>query len=219
MTSSLNPVFHRAAAALAASAILLSGKASAQDNVVKVGLTEYTTHSRTNGVTGIGVPAGADATTGNATTIILVYERMVTPNIGVELVLGIPPRVRADAAGTVAFLGSDILSAKNLGPTLLFNYHFGQSGDTLRPYLGAGINYTRFIGVTSRLAPDVQMSSSTGWAAQAGLDYALSKEWSVFASVAALRVKSNVVAAGTTVLQTSIDFRPIVYTFGTAYRF
>lgn len=215
MTSIINPI----AVALAATVISAAGNAAAQDNVVKVGLTEYTTHSRTNGVTGIGVPAGADATTGNATTVILVYERMATENIGVELVLGIPPRVRADAAGTVAFLGSDILSAKNLGPTLLVNYHFGQPGDALRPYLGAGVNYTKFIGIRSRLAPDVQMSSSTGWAAQAGVDYALNNEWSVFASVAVLRVKSNVVASGSTVLQTSIDFRPIVYTFGTAYRF
>ena len=215
MTSTINPI----AVALAATAISAAGNAAAQDNVVKVGLTEYTTHSRTNGVTGIGVPAGADATSGNATTVILVYERMATENIGVELVLGIPPRVRADAAGTVAFLGSDILSAKNLGPTLLVNYHFGQPGDALRPYVGAGVNYTKFIGIRSRLAPDVQMSSSTGWAAQAGVDYALNNEWSVFASVAVLRVKSNVVASGSTVLQTSIDFRPIVYTFGTAYRF
>lgn len=215
MTSIINPI----AVALAATVISAAGNAAAQDNVVKVGLTEYTTHSRTNGVTGIGVPAGADATTGNATTVILVYERMATENIGVELVLGIPPRVRADAAGTVAFLGSDILSAKNLGPTLLVNYHFGQPGDALRPYVGAGVNYTKFIGIRSRLAPDVQMSSSTGWAAQAGVDYALNNEWSVFASVAMLRVKSNVVASGSTVLQTSIDFRPIVYTFGTAYRF
>lgn len=215
MTSTINPI----AVALAATVISAAGNAAAQDNVVKVGLTEYTTHSRTNGVTGIGVPAGADATSGNATTVILVYERMATENIGVELVLGIPPRVRADAAGTVAFLGSDILSAKNLGPTLLVNYHFGQPGDALRPYVGAGVNYTKFIGIRSRLAPDVQMSSSTGWAAQAGVDYALNNEWSVFASVAVLRVKSNVVASGSTVLQTSIDFRPIVYTFGTAYRF
>ena len=215
MTAPLTPF----AAALATAAITLAGHASAQDNVVKVGITEYTTHSRTNGVTGIGVPAGADATTGNATTLLLVYERMATPNIGIELVLGIPPRVQADAAGTVAFLGSDILSAKNLGPTLLFNYHFGQPGDTLRPYVGAGVNYTKFISVRSRLASDVQMSSSTGWAAQAGIDYALNNEWSLFASVAALRVRSNVVASGSTVLQTSLDFRPIVYTFGTAYRF
>ena len=41
----------------------------------------------------------------------------------------------------------------------------------------------------------------------------------VFASVAALKVKTNVVASGATVLQTTIDFRPIVYSVGVGYRF
>lgn len=205
--------------AVALAATLAAGAASAQNNVVKFGVTEYTTHSRTNGVSGIGVPAGADAETGNATTVILVYERMLTPNIGAELVLGIPPRIKARATGTVAFLGDDVLSAKNLAPTVLVNYHFGAPGDTWRPYVGAGINYTKFIDVKSKLAPDVKMSDSTGWAVQAGMDYAMNKEWSLFASVAALKVKSKLVASGTTVLQTTIDFRPIVYSFGAAYRF
>jgi outer membrane protein len=63
------------------------------------------------------------------------------------------------------------------------------------------------------------MGDSTGWAVQGGVDYALNKQWGLFASVAALKVKSKVVASGATVLQTTIDFRPIVYSFGTFYRF
>ena len=43
----------------------------------------------------------ADAETGNAVTAIFVYERTLTPNIGVELVLGIPPTIEADATGTI----------------------------------------------------------------------------------------------------------------------
>lgn len=205
--------------AVASAALLAVGIASAQDNLVKIGLTEYTTHSSTNGVTGIGVPPGADAQTGNATTVILVYERMFTPNLGAEFVLGLPPRIHAKATGSVAFLGDDVLSAKNVAPTFFVNYHFGAPGDTWRPYLGAGINYTKFVGIESKLAPDVKMGDSTGWAAQVGTDYVLNKEWSLFASVAALKVKSKVVASGVTVLQTTIDFRPIVYSFGAAYRF
>ena len=42
--------------AVALAATLAAGAASAQNNVVKFGVTEYTTHSRTNGVSGIGVP-------------------------------------------------------------------------------------------------------------------------------------------------------------------
>lgn len=190
----------------------------AQDNVAKFGITRYDTHAKTTGISGIGVPAGADADVGDATTVIFVYERMVSPNVGVELVLGVPPKITSRAAGTVAFLG-EVLSARNVAPTLLFNYHFGQPGDTWRPYLGAGINFTRFTSIKSTLASDVQMSDSVGWAVQGGVDYAINKQWGLFASVAALKVKSDLVAAGSTVLTTTIDFKPIVYSFGTSYRF
>ena len=205
--------------ATALAAMLAGGTASAQDNVLKFGVTRYTTHSKTNGVSGIGVPLGADAETGDATTVILVYERLLNPNFGVELVLGLPPRIKARATGTVAFLGDDVLSAKNVAPTLLANYHFGAPGDTWRPYVGAGINYTKFVSVKSKLADKVEMSDSVGWAVQAGMDYALNKQWSLFASVAALKVKSKVVASGTTVLQSTIDFRPIVYSAGVGFQF
>lgn len=215
----MNSSYSSWAWAVAIGAASACGAASAQDNALKLGISAYTTHSQTNGVTGIGVPPGADAQTGNATTVLLVYERLLTPNIGAELVLGIPPRIKAKATGTVAFLGDDVLSAKIIAPTFLVNYHFGAPGDTWRPYLGAGINYTRFVSAESKLATDVKLSDSVGWAAQAGLDYALTKDWGLFASVAALRVKSKLVASGSTVLQTTIDFRPVVYSFGAVYRF
>jgi outer membrane protein len=170
-------------------------------------------------VTGVGVPPGADAETVDATTLILVHERLVNPNLGIELVVGIPPRIEARATGSVAFLGDDILSAKVVTPTLLANYHFGSPGDTWRPYVGAGINYTRFSSIRSRLAENVEMSDSVGWAVQTGIDYALNRQWSLFASVSAIRVKSKLVASGTTVLQSTINFRPIVYNTGVGYWF
>ena len=40
-----------------------------------------------------------------------------------------PPRIKARATGSVAFLGDDVLSAKNVAPTLFLNYHFGAPGD------------------------------------------------------------------------------------------
>lgn len=204
---------------IAAALVLPCMAAQAQDNTFKAGAIRYTTHSKTNGISGVGVPPGADAETGDATTLLLTYERALTPNVGVELVIGIPPKITAKATGTAAFLGDDVLSAKNVAPTLLVNYHFGSAGDVWRPYVGAGVNYTKFVSIKSKLAPDVKMGDSTGWAVQAGVDYALSKEWGLFASVAALKVKSKLVATGTTVLTTTIDFKPITYAFGASYRF
>ena len=204
------------ALSLAATAV---GTAQAQQNVFKIGVIEYTTNSKTNGIQGIGVPPGADAETGNATTLLLTYERLFTPNLGVELVIGIPPKIKARATGTVAFLGDDILSARNVAPTLIVNYHFGSEGDRFRPYLGAGINYTKFTDVKSRLAPDVKLGDSTGLVVQAGLDYAIDSKWGLFGSIARVDTKSKLVASGSTVLTTEIDFRPVTYSFGLSYKF
>ena len=155
----------------------------------------------------------------NAATLLFTYERLFTPNVGLELVIGVPPKIKAKATGSVAFLGDDVLSARNVAPTLILNYHFGSDGDRFRPYLGAGINYTKFTSVKSKLAPDVKMSDSTGLVVQAGLDYAFDKTWGLFASVARVDTKSKLVAAGTTVLTTEIDFRPVTYSFGVSYRY
>ena len=198
--------------------MLVAGVAQAQNDTVKFGVTRYTTHSKTSGISGPGVPAGADAETGDATTVLATWEHAVSPSWGVELVLGLPPRIHAKGTGSVAFLG-EVLSAKNVAPTLFANYHVGDAGNTVRPYLGAGINYTRFVGIQSSLAPDVKMSDSVGWALQAGADYALSNQWGLWASIAALKVKSKLVAVSSTVLETTIDFRPIVYSFGASYKF
>lgn len=192
--------------------------AQAQDSTLKLGLTRYDAHSKTNGISGVGLPAGADAVVGDATTVIFVYEHQLAPNIGLELVLGVPPKIKATASGSVAFLG-EVLEARNVAPTLLLNYHFGQAGDTWRPYVGAGINYTKFVDISTPYGWDVKLSDSWGPAVQAGIDYAINKQWGAFASVAAVKVKSDLVATGATVLQTTIDFRPVVYSVGLSYRF
>ena len=206
------------------SALAAGGPAQAQtqslvgNSTFKAGVIYYQTHARTNGVTGIGIPPGADATVGNATTVLFTYEYAMSPHIGVELVLGVPPKIKARASGSVAFLG-EVLTARNVAPTLLFNYHFFAPGSTLRPYLGVGVNYTKFTDVSSPYGWDVHLSDSTGLAAQAGLDWALNKQWGLYASVAKLQVKSNLTATGAVVLQSTIDFRPITYSVGASLRF
>lgn len=209
---------HILAAALAATAFAPAAFAQGA-NTVKIGVIRYAPDAKTNGISGIGVPPGADAEVGGANTLLLTYERAFTPNLGLELVLGVPPRIHARATGTTAFLGSDVLSAKNVAPTLLLTWHFGQPGDTWRPYVGAGINYTRFADVRSKLADDVEMSDSVGFAAHAGIDYRINDRFGLFASLGASKVKSDLVARGATVLRTTIDFRPVTYSAGLSYRF
>ena len=203
--------------------VLTSSGAHAQssesETTMKVGLSRYDTHSSTNGISGTGVPPGADAETGDATTVIFTLERMVTPNIGVEFAIGLPPTIHGKATGSIAMLGDNILVAKAIAPVLLLNYHFGEPASRWRAYLGAGINYTRFIDVRSSLAKDVSLSSSTGLALQAGLHCAFSRSWGAFASIAKINVKTKVDAVGNTDLATTLDLKPWVYTLGAAYSF
>ncbi len=202
---------------LAAAGTVCTG-AMAQANTVKFGGTRYTTHSKTTGITGVGIPAGADATTGDANTFLLTFEREVAPNLGLELAVGVPPRITSKASGSVAYLG-EVMSARNVAPTAFINYHFGDGGNALRPYVGVGVNFTRFVDIRSPYGWRVSLSDSWGVAAQAGLHYAINRQWGLFASVAALQVKSDLVAVGATVLRTTIDFRPIVYSAGASFGF
>ena len=210
---------HRILAPAVLSAMLAtSGAAQAQESTVKLGAIRYDTNSKTNGVTGIGIPPGADATTGDATTLLLTYEYALSPHFGVELVLGVPPKIKATATGSVAFLG-EVLTARNVAPTILFNYHFFAPGSTIRPYVGVGINYTRFTDVKTPYGWDVNLSDSTGLAAQIGVDWQINKQWGLFASYGAAQVKSNLTATGAVVLQSTIDFRPVTYSIGASFRF
>ncbi|MEI6027509.1 MAG: OmpW family outer membrane protein [Betaproteobacteria bacterium] len=204
---------------IAAASLCCAVLAHAQDYGLKVGLTRYTSHSATTGIQGIGAPPGADASVGDASTVIFAVERRLNPNFGFEMVVGVPPKISARATGSVAFLGDKVLTARNLAPTLMLNYSFGDAGATWRPYVGIGANFTRFSDIQSSLAPKVEMSDSFGLALQAGVNYSLSKQWGLFGSISAIDVSSKLVATGNTVLTTTIDFRPIVYTLGTSYRF
>ena len=206
-------------------AVLLAagGSAQAQEtaplNVIKVSASYYDTTGNAENVSGIGVPPGGDVTINGAWTAIFTYERMFTPNIGLELVIGIPPKTTADAAGSIAFLGNNILSSKAVAPTLLLNYHFGEPDAKWRPYVGVGINYTKFTDVKSRLGWSVQMGDSWGWAAQGGIAYAIDRNWGMYASVGYADVKSNIVATSATVLTATADFKPFVYSLGVSYGF
>ncbi|MDE2566637.1 MAG: outer membrane beta-barrel protein [Burkholderiales bacterium] len=194
------------------------GAAHAEGLTFKAGVIRYQPDSRTSGLTGIGIPPGADAKVGSANTALFTIEYELQPHWGAELVLGVPPKITSTATGSVAFLG-EVLSARNVAPTLLFTYRWGQTGATWRPYVGIGINYTKFTDAKSPQGYDVKLSDSTGPAAEAGVDYAIDKRWGLFASIGYAQVRSKLVATGANVLQTTIDFRPTTYAFGASYKF
>ncbi|MDH0050213.1 OmpW/AlkL family protein [Comamonas terrigena] len=144
-----------------------------------------------------------------------------TPNFAAELILTYPQkhdiRSNGSALGDLGKIGS----VKELPPTLLAQYHFTNFG-AFKPYVGAGINYTRFSSVKWR--DDVQAGyspsikkNSWGGALQVGFDYALDKNWSINFDVKKVYMKTDVSLAGQKIGDLKID--PVLVGVGVGYRF
>lgn len=196
----------------------LAQGAAAQASTLKLGYASVDVSSRTTGLSGIGVPPGADIQVGDATTLTFGFEHKFSPQLSIELAAGIPPKHDTVATGPIAFLGT-VSSVKQFAPTIFLNYSFGAEGSTLRPFVGIGANYTKFIDAKSNLGQTIKLSDSVGLAVQAGLNYAINKQWGVYAAFAMADVQSDLVATANTVQTTHIDFRPKVFSAGLSYKF
>jgi outer membrane protein len=134
-----------------------------------------------------------------------------TKNIAAELVLTYPQRVDVRTNGT------SLGTVTALPPTLLAQYHFTQFGP-LKPYVGAGINYTRFGSRNLGGADEYSVEkSSVGYAAQIGADYMLSKNWGINLDVKYIQIKTDVLSAG--VSAGTLDLSPIATSVGVTYKF
>ena len=138
-----------------------------------------------------------------------------TPNFAAELILTYPQKHDLRAGGT------KIGSLKHLPPTLLAQYHFTNLG-AFKPYVGAGINYTRFSSVKFDPAVDAALNPSVkknsfGPALQIGFDYALDKNWSINFDVKKVYIKTDVRSFGTKVGTFKVD--PVLVGVGLGYRF
>lgn len=127
------------------------------------------------------------------------------------------------------FAGVEIGSLKHLPPTLTLQYHFLPAG-TFRPYIGAGINYTRFSDVKINGQPAVGVDSpidvdrsSWGPAGQVGVDFQVATNWFINLDAKYVRIEAQDVRitggvlAGTEV--TDLDIDPWLLSLGIGYRF
>ncbi|MBA3878911.1 MULTISPECIES: OmpW/AlkL family protein [Sphingomonas] len=107
---------------------------------------------------------------------------MATDHIGFELIAATTKHSAHGKAGVTAGLGR-VVETWVLPPTLTAQYHFNSKGK-VRPYLGAGINYTVFWNekatpeLTSAVGPTrVHINDSVGYALQGGVDIDISKRF------------------------------------------
>ncbi|GKS87401.1 outer membrane beta-barrel protein [Acidovorax sp. SUPP1855] len=131
-------------------------------------------------------------------------------NIAAELVLTVPQKQRLSSSALNAQIGT----LKHLPPSLMLQYHFDTAG--FRPYVGAGVNYTRFSSV--RLPAGVSIDkSSWGGALQVGVDIPLTKNLVLNFDVKKVYIQTDVFAAGAKLGTFKID--PVLAGVGLGWRF
>lgn len=141
----------------------------------------------------------------------------ITDNIAVEAIAGWTKHSVKASNGTtnVANAGDVYL----LPPTITAQWHFFHD-QRVSPYVGAGINYTILFGESGGdvgVRP-VKFGNSFGPALQAGVDFALTGNWSLNFDVKKIWISTDYTLAGGA-LKGTADLNPWLVGFGVGYRF
>lgn len=131
-----------------------------------------------------------------------------TPHIAAELVLTVPQKQTLSAGGAA------IGSFKHLPPSLLLQYHFPLNG--FKPYVGAGLNYTRLSAIDLPAGVSVDRNSF-GPALQAGVDIPLSGNLVLNFDVKKAYIRTDVSAGGAGIGTFKVD--PLMFGVGLGWRF
>ena len=131
-------------------------------------------------------------------------------NVAAELVLTVPQQQ------TVSTPSANLGTFKHLPPTLTAQYHF-TNFDGYKPYVGAGVNFTRISDVN---IPGFSLDNhSYGFALQAGVDVPLTKQVSLNFDVKKVQIQTSVYSASTGASAGTLKLDPVLVGLGVGYRF
>jgi outer membrane protein len=179
----------------------------------------------------LAAPAGIDVDDAYSLGVDITY--MVTDHFGVELMLDTSSK--HDISGTGNLSGVDIGEVNVLPPSIIAVWHF-MPKNNIRPYVGAGLNYTLFFdasttsqftstldtvlggGVTST---DVSVDDAFGVLIQAGVDVDINKDWYVSfdAKYIDMDTTADIKVNGAKAATVDFDVNPLVLGIGVGTRF
>jgi outer membrane protein len=142
-----------------------------------------------------------------------------TKTIAAELILTVPQKhgVKVTQSAIGAFKAG---SFRHLPPTLTLQYHF-LPDNQFRPYIGAGINYTRITNDDLAVPGVTKLhleNDSWGGALQAGFDVKLGKNLFLNLDVKKIYIRSDVTAPGLGKIS-HVKVDPLAVGIGLGWRF
>ena len=197
---------HLALAAMASACMLASGAAQAQDfaaGSVLVRARAVHMDSANKDSTGLGLAIN------NKTLPEVDFSYFFSKHIAAELILTVPQKHTLTSNGTA------IGSLRHLPPTLTVQYHFDAPG--FKPYVGAGLNYTRFSSVNILGGAADVKRNSFGPALQVGVDIPLTNTLYLNVDVKKVLIRTDVSAGGVKLGKFKAD--PLLVGVGLGWRF
>lgn len=158
---------------------------------------------------------GADVDISNAFVPELDFTYFFTDNIAAELILGTTKHdVEVPALGDL-----DLGEVWLLPPTLNVQYHFMPTSN-IRPYAGAGINYTIFYGeeLGTDAFDDIEYDNAVGFSFQAGLDYDITEKLFLNLDIKKLLLTTDVTLVAETNTPVEVDINPWIIGLGVGMR-
>ena len=143
-------------------------------------------------------------------------------NFAAELILGTTKHKAVDENSALGDV--DLGSVWLLPPTLTLQYHFYPT-KTLKPYLGAGLNYTIFYSVDEgSVVKGLDYDNAIGFALQGGLDYMLNDKYFLNFDIKKLFLKTDVNVDATNLasglkIPAEVNIDPLLIGFGVGMKF
>ena len=174
--------------------------------------------------------SGTKATLDSDTQLGLTFAYMLTDHIGLELLAATPFKHTVAVKGLGGGLDGKLADIKQLPPTLSLQYYPMEPNSRFQPYAGVGINYTLFFDEDLSSArkdqgfSNLKLQDSVGIAGQLGMDYLLTDNLLVNASVWYVDIDTKASVNGPTALgysktKVNVDVDPWVYMVGLGYKF
>lgn len=224
----------KTALALGLTAALFAGMANAHqagDVILRVGGVFVSANSESDTTSNRNVPGlgnvDVNLDVGDNAQLGLTGTYMFTDNIGLELLAATPfshkIKASAYAGGNELVNLGDTVKLKQLPPSLYLQYYFLDKDAGSRPYLGLGLNYTRFFNAKS-LRPEVTelnvKKHSFAPVVNAGIDIKLTDNvyWNTSMWYTQIKTKAKFKALDLD-HEVKVKLDPFVFFTGLAYRF
>lgn len=174
--------------------------------------------------------SGTKATVDGENQLGLTFAYMLTEHVGIELLAATPFSHTVSVKGLGPGLDGKLADVKQLPPTLSLQYYPMAPSSRFQPYAGVGINYTTFFDTDltgnrkDQGFSNLKLQDSVGLAGQLGMDYMLTDNILLNASVWYVDIDTKATVDGPSALsvgktKVDVDIDPWVYMVGVGYKF